>query len=163
MNPKEPRYTRGDLSNAVTNLRPDMLGMWIRRGVLDVKDVAPGKGVHRLFSFSEALVIDIMAFLTLKDISSSQAAAVGRVAASEVETLIAKCGGLDYTKIDESKVKPIVWTYDSKGKLDYKPIHRSELPGYKKEYFQVLDYLGFAIRLFEALETVRGIRIRSGK
>ncbi|WP_156955651.1 hypothetical protein [Solidesulfovibrio alcoholivorans] len=163
MNPKEPRYTRGDLSNAVTNLRPLMLGMWIRRGVLDVNDTAPGRGVRRLYSFSEALVIDIMAYLTLQDVSSSQAAAVGKAASLEVEKIISKSGGLDYTKIDEAEVEDIVWSYNSIGKLDYKLVHRSALSGYTKDYFQVLNYISFAIRLYEALETVREIRARSGK
>jgi len=163
MNPKEPRYTRGDLSNAVTNLRPLMLGMWIRRGVLDVNDTAPGRGVHRLFSFSEALVIDIMAYLTLEDVSSSQAAAIGRAAADAVEELISKVDALDYSNIDEAETKVIVWRYNSVGKLKSDTVHRSKLSDYPGDYFQMLDYLSFAIRLYEVLETVREIRIRSGK
>ncbi|MGD9610279.1 MAG: hypothetical protein AB7U59_12780 [Desulfovibrionaceae bacterium] len=119
--------------------------------------------MHRLFSFSEALVIDIMAFLTLKDISSAQAAAVGKAAVSEVEKIIPRCGKPRYDTIEDEDMKVIVWSYSSTGRLSYEPVHKSKLCDYPSDYFQVLDYVSFAIRLYEALETVREVRIRSGK
>lgn len=128
-----------------------------------MNDTAPGRGVHRLFSFSEALVIDIMAFLTLEDISSTHSAAVGKAVADAVEMFISTGGVLDYAEIDLDEWPVIVWTYSSTNKLSHKIIKKKELASYPSDYFQVLDYLDFAIRLKEALETVREIRIRSGK
>jgi len=159
----EKRYALSDMENAITNLRPGFLRVWIARGVLEVDDKAPGRGSKRFFTFKEALVIDAMAFLTLQEISSAQAVAVGKVAADAVEEFVSEGGVLDYGEIDLDEWPVLVWTYSSTNKLNHKIIKKKELSSYPSDYFQVIDYLDFAIHLKESLESVREVRIRSGK
>lgn len=160
---KEKRYALSDMENAITNLRPGVLRVWIARGVVEVGDKAPGRGAKRFFTFREALIIDIMAFLTLQEISSAQAAAVGNIVADAVEEFISEGGVLDYAEIDLDEWPVLVWTYSSTNRLGHKLIKKKELSSYPSDYFQVIDYLDFAIHLKESLESVRESRVRSGK
>lgn len=159
MDYKKPVFTRTDLQNAITNLRPGMLGIWINRGVLNIADKAPGTGNIRLFNFYEALVVHIMSYLTLMDMSSAQAAAVGNAAAKEIEEYIRTGKPLDYTAIDEQTCPVLVWTFNSNGKLVYEMVPRDKLGEYPNPYFkdkfgvyyQILDCYYFAIGLEEKL------------
>lgn len=154
-------YTLSDLENAITNLRPGVLRVWIGRGVVEIGDKAPGRGAKRLFTLREALIVNTMAFLTLQEISSAQACAVGTAAANEVERFVAEGGLLDMSEIDIDTWPVLVWNYGKS--LDYKVIPRCDLPKYPKGYYQVFDFLYFAIGLSENLMSVRDVRIRQGK
>jgi len=163
MNPSELRYTAADLENAIPNMKPGLFQNWIARGVLAVSQQNPGRGASRLYSFMEAVTTEIMVHMALHGQQSKLSAAAGQAAASHVADYLAHGGKFtDLGEIEHEEWPFLVFNYLGE-KLDYEIVKRCNLTEVQKLYYQVLDFMYISIKLYDALETVREVRIRSGK
>lgn len=163
MDPGELKYTAADLENAIPAMSPGLFQNWIARGVLPVSQQNPGRGASRLYSFGEAVTTEIMVQMALHGQPSKLSAAAGQAAARHVADYVAHGGKLtDLGEIEHEEWPFLVFNYLGE-KLDYEIVKRCDLTDIQKLYYQVVDFMYIAIKLYSALETVREVRIRSGK
>jgi hypothetical protein len=151
MNPNLPRYTLRDLDNAITNLPDGLLQMWIHRGVLKLQETKIGRGKKRLFSFAEAIQVEIMAFMAVKGMPSKLSAAVGLASAEYICEWIESGKILDFG-LEDDEWPILVYSDFVNEKLRHKIITKDKVNANLGMFFTVIDFYYGACRLYEALE-----------
>lgn len=164
MDPTEPRYTLRDLDSAISNLPEGILQMWIARGVLKLGDTAPGRGKKRMFSFSEAVQVHIMAFLTASGDPSKTAATVGKIVADFMCKWLEDGKALDYSYVDDEHYPILIFSKSGVDRIKSKFVPKNSMSyeTLNSTYCSVLDFFYSMTGFYDNLELARKYSLARG-
>jgi len=159
VDPYKPTYTTNNLVTQIPGgVSEGLLQNWIARGVLKLRDIGPGRGKIRTYSFYEALKVLIISQLTSGGEPSRLASAIADIGADFMCDWLAKGNSpeepvsKDYFVMvfERGKGKKLHWKIMKMANFDPTRIGR---------VFTFLDLHYLTWRLYESLECGREDRV----
>lgn len=93
MDPHAPQFTLAMIADSIQGLNDNLLQSWITRKVVTLQQRNPGRGQRRLFSFHEALQVELLHHMTGNGVVTKIAGPVSLACASfYCDTLLNKLG-----------------------------------------------------------------------
>jgi hypothetical protein len=158
MNPYMQRYTVADLDYSMPSLDTNIMQSWFVRGMIELSDKSPGRGKKRLYSFHDALKVNLVSIMTWNRDPADLAGKVAKVCADFYADWLMKGNSPECPPVGEEFV--IVFTprgqlQKKDGRLEYGILKKKDYNiNDQSLYHRVLDFHYCAWRLYETLEDI---------
>lgn len=170
MDPYEKHFTVKDLVDALPGLNTNLMQNWFVRGVIQI-DESPGYGRKRLYSFYEALQVELVFQMTMRSEPTKVAGPIAKQCADFFCDWIQQ--GNDPSEYVDDEAYIITFTIHGKHtakpgdrKLQYQIFKKKEFDIHREVkplYFKTLDFHYIAWRLHETLISVSATNAWTGR
>ena len=169
MDPYKKQFTVSDLVDAMPpGLNKNLMQNWFVRGVIQISDDSPGSGKKRLYSFYEALQVELVFQMTMRNEPTKVAGPVAKLCADFFCEWIKQ--GNDPGEYNDDEAHIITFTIHGKHtakpgdrRLRYQILKKKNFNIHREikvMYFKTLDFHYTAWRLYEALFDVTATKAR---